>query len=121
MSNEVNKDWSHWIRESDEAATISGTGAKRQTKSGGKTKVDTSPDMKPSNAQVAYDQKGTKGYDRSNRPNDSRPSSINFDKQSYAPSNPAHDVKGRIASMWTGAIKRDVDNRERSRRLQRPG
>jgi hypothetical protein len=120
----VNKDWSHWIKEDDDAATVTKMGAQiaRQTpvRAGKKTPVDLHPDMKTPEVTKVDDGKGStevgKSFDRNNRPNDHRPSHIDYPSQK-GPSNPQ---QGRLADMWKGAIKRDVDNRERSRRLQRP-
>src|SRR5262245_26679150 len=116
MSNEINKDWSHWIREADEAATISGTGAKRQIKSGGtKTAVDTSPSKK--NESKKTHGKGVgRSYDRNNRPNDHRPGSVEFPRpQSISPTNPQAQRPSGLRDMW---VKADLERstREAQRR-----
>jgi len=79
MSNEINKDWSHWIREDDESYTQSGFGSKRQTKSGTKTAVDTHPQMR--DAKAMTDDKGTKGFDKGNDPARNRPGHVDFPQQ----------------------------------------
>src|SRR5262249_30887457 len=86
------------LSEDDEASVTTRMGAKIAAQTpiapGKKTKVDLTPEMKPSNAQVAYDQKGTK----------------------EAPKNFTPPQKN-IYGMWKG----DVDRREHARKLQRPG
>lgn len=92
----------HVYSESDEAATISGTGAKRQTKSGStKTAVNTNPQMK--DAKAMTDDKGTKGFDRNNRPNDHR-SSVDFPRpQPISPTNPQPPRNPGLVDMWKKA------------------
>jgi hypothetical protein len=103
MSDEVNKDWSHWIREADEPATIARMGARiakqEPVKAGGVTKVDQSPQIK--DAKAMKDDQNTKGYDKGNRPNDAqnRPGHIEQAKQPYSPSNP----QSRFVDRWSKA------------------
>jgi|SRR5262249_52300265 len=106
----------HVYSESDEAAAISGTGAKRQTKSSNsKTRVDVSPEMK--DARTMTDDKGTKGFDRNTRPNDHRPNSIQFPGQNYSPTNPVARNQ-HLTKMWNDSIAAQT---ARAQRLQRPG
>jgi len=112
----------HVYSESDEAATISGTGAKRQTKSGStKTAVNTNPQMKDAKAMTV--DKGTKGFDRNNRPNDHR-SSVDFPRpqpisptnpQPISPTNPQPPRNPGLRDMW---VKADLERstREAQRR-----
>jgi len=113
MSNEVNKDWSHWIRE--DAGTLSGFGTKRQAKSGGtKTPVDTHPKMV--DGKNMRDDNGLgRGYDKSNRPNERR-NSIQFPGQNYSPTNPVAR-NHHLTKMWQDNIE---SNTKRMQKLQRP-
>jgi hypothetical protein len=96
-----------------EPLTLSGFGSKRQTKSSNsKTPVDTNPQMK--DARTMTDDKNTKSYDRNNRPNDHRPSSVDFPKQPYSPI----ALNQHLTKMWNDSIEA---NTKRSQRLQRPG
>jgi len=89
----TSQEFLRYIYEGDAHLTISGTGAKRQTKSGGtKTAVDTSPSTKV-DAKPANDGPGAKGYDRNNRPNDHRPGKVEQAPQPYSPTNPQNMLK----------------------------
>src|SRR5215471_11607282 len=86
------------IYEDEQSLTLSGFGNKRQTKSSNsKTPVDTSPQIK--DAKQMTDDKSAKGFERNNRPNDHRPSSVDFPKTPYSPSNPQQ----RFVDRWTKA------------------
>jgi len=118
MSDEVNKDWSHWIREDDEPATIARMGARiakqEPVRFGGVTKVDKSPSTQ--DPQQMKDPNGTgRGFDKGNRPNDHRPSSVDFPKQG-GPKNPV-DRNHHLTKMWNDSIQSMTD---RARKLQRP-
>jgi hypothetical protein len=98
MSNEINKDWSHWIREDDEYSVTNRLGAKiaKQTpaKFGGRTPVDQNPKTAPTTAQVAD---GARSYDKSNDPVNHRQTPA-FPSQN-GPSNP----QSRFVDRWTKA------------------
>src|SRR5262249_11979542 len=110
MSNEVNKDWSHWIRE--DAGTLSGFGAKRQTKSGGtKTVVDTSPETKIDAKTI--DGKGVGcSYDKSSDRVRNRPGHIEQAPQPYSPSNPQSRWKDSWAKAGLDASTRAAQRRQ---------
>lgn len=108
------QDFISYIYEGDEAATISGTGGCRNTndkkvKFGGVSPVDTSPEMK--DAKAMTDDKGTKGFDKSNRPNNHRPSHIDFPGQSYSPSNPVRQPG--LRDMWQKELERTTREAQR--------
>src|SRR5262249_6055666 len=117
----TNKEWSKELYKifEDDALTLSGFGSKRNRGSSGTTPVDTHPDL---NLTSQDDGKGKssaevgKSYGRENRPNEWRDSRDLPQQKGFW--NPQQQ---RNYDLWTGAVKRDVDNRERSRRLQRPG
>jgi len=87
------------IYEADEPATIARMGARiakqEPVKAGGVTKVDQSPQIK--DAKAMTDDQNTKGYDKSNRPNDHR-HSVDFPSQ-RGPQNP----QSRWKDSWTKA------------------
>lgn len=86
------------LSEDEQNLTMSGFGNKRQTKSGGVTKVDVNPSTKIDAKTV--DGKGFgRSYDRNNRPNDHRPGHIEQAKQPYSPSNP----QSRWKDSWAKA------------------
>lgn len=119
MSLEVNKDWSHWLREDDETATTNRLGAQKAAqqpvKLGGKTAVKIDPTTEDPKAMK--DQHGTgRGYDKNNRPNDHRPSSINFPSQA-GPTNPVARNQN-LTKMWNDSL---LAQTKRSQKLQRPG
>ena len=116
----TNKDWSHWLREDDDVATVTKMGAQiaKQTKvSKGKTPVDLHPDMKMPEANKVGDGKGSttvgKSFDRNNRPNEHRPSHIDYPSQ-RGPTNPVQ----RLGQMWQQASEAQT---KRAQRMQRPG
>lgn len=88
------------IYEGDEPATITKMGARiakqEPVKFGGVSKVDTSPEVK--DAKAMTDDKGTKGFDKGNRPNDHRPGHIDYPQQ-RGPSNP----QSRWKDAWAKA------------------
>jgi hypothetical protein len=110
-------DFFKFIYEGDEPLTISGAGAKiaRQdkVKFGGVTKIDTAP--KTQDPKAMDDGKGTKGFDKGNRPNDHR-HSVDFPKQG-GPSNPV-DRNHHLTKMWQNSIEARTN---RARKMQRPG
>jgi hypothetical protein len=114
-----------YLGESDGAATISGAGSKRQTKSGGtKTPVDQSPQTKV-DAKLAYDGPGSKegvgkSYTKETDPVRNRQSQINF-APNPNPSTPTQrppTPMDRVKGMWEKSI---LDNTKRMQKLQRPG
>jgi hypothetical protein len=118
----VNKDWSHWLREDDGSATVQRIGAQAarqdKVKFGGVTKVQHSPDLKMPEANKVDDGKGSYGLpktqiDRNNRPNDHRPSHIDYPSQK-GPSNPVQ----RLGQMWQNSIEAQT---KRAQKMQRPG
>jgi len=110
--------------ESDESATISAGGSKRQTKGvSGKTPVDTSPQTQV-DAKVAYDAPGSKevgrSFDKNTDPVRNRRSQINF-APNPNPSTPTQrppTPMDRVKGMWEKSI---LDSTRRAQRLQRPG
>src|SRR5262249_14497294 len=94
--------------------------AKRQTKSGStKTAVNTNPQMKDAKAMTV--DKGTKGFDRNNRPNDHR-SSVDFPRpQPISPTNPQPPRNPGLVDMWKKAdleAEREPHNVGRVRIIQ---
>lgn len=120
MTDEVNKDWSHWIRESDGSLTLSGCSGKRQTtkSSNTRTAVDTSPSTKID--AKTTDGKGVgRSYDKNSDPvrAQNRPGHLEFPRpQSISPTNPQASPPRNpgLADMW-----RKADLEQQTREYQR--
>ena len=108
----------HVYGEGDEPYTLSGFGSKRQTKSGGVTKVDTSPETRIDSKTT--DGKGFgRSYDRNNRPNDHRPGSVEFPRpQPISPTNPQAQRPSGLRDMW---VKADLEASTRAAKSRQSG
>jgi hypothetical protein len=100
MTNEVNKDWSHWLKEDDDTAVTARLGAQAarqdKVKYGGKTPVSVAPktvEQTPDQAKSPFEV--GKSYDKSDDPVRNRPSSVDYPQQN-GPTNPQQ----RFIERW---------------------